>query len=154
MTTLLRNNGNYYVGLSSERTSITPKIGLLFFETDTGSLYFYDGIAWSLLVKSGVTLPPGGGITIQNFRFVTGSGNIFQADSIIYCPTATPITLTLPQNNVAGQIFTIVNYVTSLANVTVNAGTATIDGAASATVTPGNKLVVQNISFSTYYTIR
>src|SRR3990167_7386280 len=53
MTVALITSIERFVGLSTDTKPTGPRAGSLFYETDTGAQYLYDGAAWQLYLVGG-----------------------------------------------------------------------------------------------------
>lgn len=83
IVTFAKALGNVKVGTSAGRVTLTGAdlwAGLSFFETDTNSLYLYDGAAWRLVwedtgwVTSGLTIATGTGFSLSGYELRRRAG--------------------------------------------------------------------------------
>lgn len=134
-----------FSGTISQRSLLTPYIGMMYYATDTALWYMYNGSAWSTGVLTGGYSP------LTNHLLSSGSYSASPGD-IVYAGPGTTVTLpTVPAGSQTIGVYAKAS-VSGASPVTVNCGASIIygDGFAAASSfllgSPQSHAVLQNVN--------
>lgn len=84
MTVILQTITPHYIGLAADTKPVAPPAASVFYETDTGSTYIYNGAAW-VIKAGGADGGSGAGVAVSVTR--TADTNVYAANDVIGAAT-------------------------------------------------------------------